>query len=125
MKKTIITLAAALLCAVTAIAKDIKTLTLTTTPQMHCEGCENKIKNALRFEKGVKSIDTDIPTQTVTVSYDADKTTESHLTEALAKAGYKATRKPATKPTGKPTKKAKKHRSSGTDGNTGASPQAR
>lgn len=125
MKKTIITLAAALLCAVTAIAKDIKTLTLTTTPQMHCEGCENKIKNALRFEKGVKSIDTDIPTQTVTVNYDADKTTESHLTEALAKAGYKATRKPATKPMGKPTKKAKKHRSSGTDGNTSASPQAR
>lgn len=125
MKKTIITLAATLLCAVTAIAKDIKTLTLTTTPQMHCEGCENKIKNALQFEKGVKSIDTDISMQTVTVSYDADKTTESHLTEALAKAGYKATRKPATKPTGKPTKKAKKHRSSGTDGNTGASPQAR
>ena len=49
MKKTIITLTAALLCTVTTIAKDIKGLTLTTTPQMHCEGCENKIKNALRF----------------------------------------------------------------------------
>ena len=123
MKKTIITLAAALLCTATTIAKDIKTLILTTTPQMHCEGCENKIKNALRFEKGVKSIDTDIPTQTVTMSYDADKTSESHLTEALAKAGYKATRKTVTNPTGKPAKKTKKRHSTSTDGSTGASQQ--
>uniref|UniRef100_UPI004026F15A hypothetical protein n=1 Tax=Prevotella sp. TaxID=59823 RepID=UPI004026F15A len=34
-------------------AKDIKTVVFTTTPQMHCAACENKIKSNLRFEKGL------------------------------------------------------------------------
>lgn len=49
----------------------------TTSPQMHCENCENKIKGNLRFEKGVKKIVTDIDSQTVTVTYDADKTSST------------------------------------------------
>ncbi|MBR2200637.1 MAG: heavy-metal-associated domain-containing protein, partial [Bacteroidales bacterium] len=53
--------------ALTVAGKDIKTLVLTTNPQMHCENCENKIKNNIRFEKGVKSIETDIAAQTVTI----------------------------------------------------------
>ena len=51
------------------------TLTVTTLPQMHCQNCENKIKSNLRFEKGIKSIETSVPNQTVTVKYNADKTT--------------------------------------------------
>ncbi|MEE1391779.1 MAG: heavy-metal-associated domain-containing protein [Segatella copri] len=47
----------------------------TTTPQMYCAACENKIKNNYRFEKGIKSIETSVPNQTVTVKYNADKTT--------------------------------------------------
>lgn len=47
-------------------------MVFTTTPQMHCAACENKIKNNLRFEKGIK---TSVPNQTVTVKYNADKTT--------------------------------------------------
>lgn len=54
---------------------DFKTVVFTTTPQMHCAACENKIKNNLRFEKGIKSIETSVPNQTVTVKYNADKTT--------------------------------------------------
>ena len=50
-------------------------MAFTTTPQMHCAACENKIKNNLRFEKGIKSIETSVPNQTVTVKYNADKTT--------------------------------------------------
>ncbi len=50
-------------------------MVFTTTPQMHCAACENKIKNNLRFEKGIKSIETSVPNQTVTVKYNADKTT--------------------------------------------------
>ena len=30
------------------------TLVVTTTPEMHCEGCENKIKKNIRFVKGTK-----------------------------------------------------------------------
>lgn len=79
-----------IILALTVAGKDIKTLVLTTNPQMHCENCENKIKNNIRFEKGVKSIETDIAAQTVTIVYDADKTTEDAIIQAFAKINYTA-----------------------------------
>lgn len=63
------------LCEISLVFREIKTVVFTTTPQMHCAVCENKIKNNLRFEKGIKSIETSVPNQTVTVKYNADKTT--------------------------------------------------
>ena len=65
------------LCEISLVFREIKTVVFTTTPQMHCAACENKIKNNLRFEKGIKSIETSVPYQTVTVKYNADKTTIS------------------------------------------------
>lgn len=87
MKKTMLLTMALAFCA-TMGAKDVKTLVVTTTPQMHCANCENKIKGNLRFEKGVKDIATDIPSQTVTVTYDAEKTSVASLTQAFSKIGY-------------------------------------
>lgn len=87
MKKSILIAAMALTTAV-GMAKDIKTLVVTTTPQMHCENCENKIKGNIRFEKGVKSIVTSIPDQTVTITYDADKTTVEQILKGFTKFGY-------------------------------------
>ena len=89
MKKTII-LSAMMLTAAVAFAKDIKTVVVTTNPQMHCASCENKIKGNLRFEKGVKKIETDIPGQKVTIQYDAEKTNVENLLKAFPKFGYKA-----------------------------------
>ena len=89
MKKLIL-LTAMLLTLTVGFAKDIKTVVMTTTPQMHCESCENKIKGNLRFEKGVKKIETSIPDQTVTIEYDADKTSVEKLIEAFKKFGYEA-----------------------------------
>ena len=63
------------LCEISLVFREIKTVDFTTTPQMHCAACENKIKNNLRFEKGIKNIETSVPNQTVTVKYNADKTT--------------------------------------------------
>lgn len=65
------------LCEISLVFREIKTVVFTTTPQMHCAACENKIKNNLRFEKGIKSIETSVPNQTVTIKYNADKTTIS------------------------------------------------
>ena len=76
--------------SVMAMAKDVKTAVFTTTPQMSCTSCENKIKGNLRFEKGVKKITTNIEKQTVTVVYDADKTTPEKLQKRFEKFGYKA-----------------------------------
>ena len=80
----------ALTTTLTLAAKDIKTLVVTTTPQMHCGGCETKIKSNLRFEKGVKDIATDLERQTVTITYDADKTTAAALVQSFGKFGYEA-----------------------------------
>ena len=91
--KTTLFVAALLLSAATATGKDIKTAVFTTQPQMHCESCENKIKNNLRFEKGIKKIETDVPNQAVTITYDADKTNVSAIAEGFKKIGYEATTK--------------------------------
>ena len=89
MKKLLL-LFAMMVVAITAMAKDIQTVVVTTTPQMHCENCENRIKNNLRFEKGVKKIETNIEKQTVTITYDADKTTVEQLLKGFEKFKYSA-----------------------------------
>jgi len=89
MKKAIFTMML-LMVAMIATAKDIKTVIFTTTPQMHCINCETKIKNNLRFEKGVKQIKTSVEEQKVYVTYDAQKTNEEKLQKAFEKFGYKA-----------------------------------
>lgn len=81
--KKILVMFTMMMVAMVTFAKDIKTVVFTTTPQMHCEACENKIKSNLRFEKGIKSIETSVPNQTVTVQYNADKTTPEKLQKGL------------------------------------------
>lgn len=82
---------AAMMIAATGFAKDIKTAVFNTAPEMHCNNCENRIKEGLKFEKGVKDIKTDLETKTVTIEYDADKTNVENLVAAFAKIDYKAT----------------------------------
>ena len=93
-----------MLTAVVGMAKDIKTLVVTTLPQMHCASCENKIKGNLRFEKGVKEIQCDIEGQRVTITYDADKTNSDAIIKSFDKFGYKATEIKSEKPAEKKTK---------------------
>ncbi|MBR1933050.1 MAG: heavy-metal-associated domain-containing protein [Prevotella sp.] len=113
MKKYVLMLC----CLTTSLclqAKDIKTVVVTTQPQMHCENCEKKIKGNLRFEKGVKKIDTNVKEQRVTITYDAEKTTPTVLIKSFQKFGYKATEVEAKKPAKKPA-----------DGQTGATEQVK
>ena len=71
-------------------AKDIKTVVLKTQPEMHCENCEKKIKENIRFEKGIKSITTNLDDKTIWIKYDADKTDKAKLAAAIVKLGYEA-----------------------------------
>ena len=89
MKKILLLFIAALTMTI-ASAKDIKTVVLTTVPQMHCEGCEKRIKENIRFEKGIKKIVTDVEHQTVTITYDADKTTVEDIIKGFEKINYNA-----------------------------------
>ncbi len=86
MKQTLLILLSSLLLM--AGAKDLRVLVMTPTPKMHCESCENKIKKNLRFEKGVKKIETSVENQTVTVTYDATKTNVKSLQSAMKQIGY-------------------------------------
>ncbi len=72
------------------LAKDIKTVVVTTNPEMHCQGCEKKIKGNLRFEKGIKKIVTDLKANTVTIEYDADKTNVQNIIKGFEKIKYEA-----------------------------------
>lgn len=88
--KKILSIIMLTMMALTVCAKDIKTAVFTTNPQMHCEKCEQKIKGNLRFERGVKKIVTSVPNQTITITFDADKTTVGNIIKAFDKIGYEA-----------------------------------
>lgn len=90
MKTRMIMLALAVGMSVASFAKDIRTVVLTTAPQMHCENCENRIKSNIRFEKGIKEIVTDLKSKTVTIKYDAEKTNVKNIIAGFAKISYKA-----------------------------------
>ena len=86
-KVLFLSLAVAAVCT----AKDIKTVVLNTAPEMHCSSCENKIKSNLKFEKGIKDIQTDLTSKTVTIQYDADKTNVENIIAGFKKINYVAT----------------------------------
>ena len=57
---------------------------------LHCQGCCDRIMKNIAFEKGVKDIVCDLPTKTVTVTYDANKTDIPTLLKAFEKIGKPA-----------------------------------
>ena len=79
-----------MLLLVMMTAKDIRTLVVTTNPQMHCKNCEKRVVNNLKDVKGIKSIETSVADQTVTIQYNAKKTNEEALINAFAAFGMKA-----------------------------------
>ena len=91
----------ALAIAGSCFGKDVKTVVLTTNPQMHCANCEKKIKENIRFEKGIKSIKTNLDDKTVTIEYDAEKNIVPASRQSFKKIKYEAKEV-------KPTKKDKK-----------------
>lgn len=82
---------------------------------LHCQGCCDKVMKNIAFEKGVKDLECDLKTKTVTVTYDANKTDVPTLLQAFEKIGKPAKVK-VTEPT--PVLPEGKEK---TDANTGAS----
>ena len=76
-------LVVALLSVTAVMAKDIRTAVFKVS-QMHCENCERKVKNNIKFEKGVKEF------STVSITYDAEKTTVDKLKAGFKKFNYEA-----------------------------------
>ena len=85
----IIAIVTMLLSATNVMAKELRTV-IFKVEQLCCEKCEAKVKKNIPFEKGVKSLKCDIPTKTVTITYDADKTDIEKLQKGFAKFKYTA-----------------------------------
>lgn len=90
MKKLIL-LAFALFLAVMAQAQTMKEVVFKTEPEIECNNCVKRIKDNVRFVKGVKAINPDLKTKLVTIQYDSEKATVEDMMKAFAKIGYKAT----------------------------------
>lgn len=71
---------------------ETKKAVFNVNPQMSCQNCENKIKSNLRYEKGIKNIETSLKDQTVTVTYDDTKTTPEKIEAGFKKIGYTASK---------------------------------
>lgn len=72
----------------TKAKKEMRVLVVTTNPEMHCQNCEKRIKENIRFEPGVRKIETSLEKQQVRITYNPAKTDVKKLTEAFAKIGY-------------------------------------
>lgn len=96
MKKilALITLAATTAVCASAANPNDTVVGFRLDPPMHCHNCENRVKENLRFERGVRDIKASAADSLVTVRFDRRKTDVSKLTDALGKLGYDAT--PAT-----------------------------
>lgn len=102
----------ALMSVAAVMAKDIRVVVFNVS-QMHCEKCEKKVKDNMRFEKGLKDIATEVKTKTVTITYDAEKTNVKNLQAGFKKFNYEAkfvkeTKKDDKKETKKEGKKTDK-----------------
>lgn len=55
---------------------------------IHCKSCAKKIEENISFEKGVLDLKVSVEDKTITVTYDAAKTSEKTLIAAINKLGY-------------------------------------
>ena len=66
--------------------KESGEVTILTTA--HCQSCEGKIGEAIKFEKGVKSYEFSEDSKLLTIRYKPEKTSEAKLKEIIGGLGY-------------------------------------
>ena len=93
MKKNLLVAVMLVVAGNTFAKTSADTLVVTTQPQMHCQGCENKIKSNIRFVKGTKQICTSLEDQKVTIVYNSKKAKYDDYVAAFKKIGYEIKKK--------------------------------
>ena len=78
-----------LLSSLMAFAGDKVTEVFTLDHQMS-QMCEKKIKENLRFEKGISKIDVSLKENTISISFDKDKTDTEKIIAGFKKIGFNA-----------------------------------
>lgn len=86
MKKIMLILA--MLATVAGIATaapkaEKKIATVVFTTDLDCHHCAQKVMNTIPYEKGIKDVQVDVPTKTVTVKFDESKNSVESLTKAF------------------------------------------
>ena len=87
MKK--ITMILAMLAMVAGVATaapkkvEKKIATVVFTTDLDCHHCAEKVMNTIPYEKGIKDVQTDVKTKTVTVKFDEAKNSIEGLTKAF------------------------------------------
>lgn len=89
MKKVILSFLAVFFCVL--VNAEVKTVVFSVNPKMHCENCENNIKESIRYTAGIKDIKTSVADNTVAVTFDSEKTTVCKIVKAFADAKYTVT----------------------------------
>lgn len=95
MKKTIFIMS--LLLTTLAIAQKNKEETVAIQTDMQCSMCENLIKEALIYTKGITKVETNLEKDIVVVVYKPQKTNPDAIRHAIAKVGYDADSIPAVR----------------------------
>lgn len=67
-----------------------KAKTVFTLDHQMAKTCETKIKTNLRYEKGVKDIVVSLKDNTITITYQPEKTNNEELLKAFKKIGFNA-----------------------------------
>lgn len=62
-----------------------KSVTVEFVTDIDCAGCAKKVTNTIPYERGVKDVQVDVVTKTVTVTFDPTKTNEETLIRAFQK----------------------------------------
>ena len=78
-----------LMSAFIAFAADKATEVFTLDHQMSSM-CEKKIKENLRFEKGISNIEVSLPDNTITITFDPKKTDTEKIIAGFKKIGFTA-----------------------------------
>ena len=60
---------------------------VTFNVELHCAGCVKKVQENLAFEKGVKDLHVCMESQVIALKYDAARTNEETLKNAIIKLG--------------------------------------
>ena len=64
---------------------------VTFNVKLHCQSCVKKLQENIAFEKGVKDLHVCLEDQIVAIKYDASKTNEETLKNAIIKLGVPVT----------------------------------
>ena len=74
-----------------------KVTTVVFTTDIDCHHCAQKVLNTIPYEKGIKDVQVDVPTKTVTVKFDEAKNSVESLTKAFESIKVKVVKAEAKK----------------------------